>query len=84
MFVGVSRDRQGISSIWGASKWIAWWKDLPEGTGGRRKLCMVPCNSCHIYGTWRSKRVGEGFKVITLGVGNFYGGVEPSRHHETN
>ena len=21
---------------------------------------MVPCHSCHIYGTWRSKEVGRG------------------------
>ena len=25
---------------------------------------MVPCHSCHIYGTWRSKEVGGGFAVI--------------------
>ena len=25
---------------------------------------MVPCQSCNIYGTWSSKEVAEGFKVI--------------------
>ena len=27
---------------------------LPGGTGGRRKLCMVPCHSYYIWGTKRS------------------------------
>ena len=28
------------------------------------KLCMVSFHSCHIYGTWSSKEVEEGFKVV--------------------
>ena len=31
-------------------------------TGGKRKLCMVPCHSGHIYGIWRSKEVGDVLK----------------------
>ena len=53
---------------------------------------MLPCHSCYIYGTWRSKEVGaKVFKVIvwreaeaeegevtkSKGCGNFYGWVEP-------
>ena len=33
-------------------------EDCPEvcfGTSGRRKLCMVPCHSYHIYGFWTSR-----------------------------
>ena len=36
------------------------------GTGSRKKLCMVPCHSYYIYGTRRSKEVGEGFKMVEL------------------
>ena len=43
---------------------MAWRRGLIGGTGGRRKLCMVPCHSCYINGTLRSKEWG-GFKVIT-------------------
>ena len=32
------------------------------GTSGRRKLCMVSCHSCHIYGIERSKNVGKTLK----------------------
>ena len=32
----------------GASKELL--RGLLCGTSGRRKLCMVPCRSCHIYG----------------------------------
>ena len=40
------------------------------GNKGRRKLCKVPCHSCHIRRTWRSKEVGWDSKVIILrGVG---------------
>ena len=28
---------------------------------------MVPCRSCNIYGTWRSKEGKGGFKVIIWG-----------------
>ena len=50
---------------------------------------MLPCHSCYIYGTWRSKEVG-GFKVIVSreakggepesqrGGDNFYEAAEPS------
>ena len=49
------------------------------GTSGRRKLCMMPCHSCHIYGIWKSKEVGKALKPL-FGVAmqairrkNFYG-----------
>ena len=38
------------------------------GTSGWRKLCMVLCDSCHMYGIWRSKEVRKA-KVI-IGGGN--------------
>ena len=41
------------------SKWIAWPRRLSCGSGGRKKLCMLPCRSCHIYRIWRSKKVGK-------------------------
>ena len=40
---------------------IAWQAGFPERVGGRKKLCMVPCRSCNIYGTWRSEESGERF-----------------------
>ena len=43
------------------SKWGLLW-GLLCGTSGRRKLCMVPCCSCHIYGIWRSKKVEKTLK----------------------
>ena len=49
-----------VSSAWG-SKWRLLWGLLYE-TSGRRKLCMVPCRSYHIYGIWRSKEVGKALK----------------------
>ena len=49
-----------VSSAWG-SKWGLPW-GLLCGTSGRRKLCMVPCHRCHIYGIWRSKEVGKVLK----------------------
>ena len=40
---------------------------------------MMPCHSCHIYGIWRSKEVGDALK-LSFGVAmqttrrdNFYG-----------
>ena len=43
---------------------------------------MVPCNSCHIYGIWRSKEAGKALKSsfgvpmqATMRV-NFYGKEE--------
>ena len=58
MFVVVSRERWGVCLAWGASEWPC--RCLSYGTGGRGKLCMVPCHRCHIYGNWRSKEVGCG------------------------
>ena len=39
------------------------------GTSGSKKLCMVPCHSCHIYGIWtsRSKKVWGILKSHQLG-----------------
>ena len=47
-------------------KWIAWRRGFSGGTGGRKKLYMLLCHGCHIYGTWRRKEVGS-VKVIILG-----------------
>ena len=47
-------------------KWIAWRRGFSGGTGGRKKLYMLFCHGCHIYGTWRRKEVGS-VKVIILG-----------------
>ena len=52
------------TSAWG-SKWGLPWGSLC-GTSGKRKLCMVPCNICHIYGIWRGRGGGR-FEVIILG-----------------
>ena len=44
----------------GGGKRIDWQRNSQGGTGERRKLCMVPCHICHIYGTWKSKEgVGD-------------------------
>ena len=42
---------------------------LLRGTSGRKELCMVPYNSCHIYGIWtsRSKKEWEILKSHQLG-----------------
>ena len=34
---------------------------------GCRKQCIVLCHCCHIYGTSKSKEMGEHFKVIIWG-----------------
>ena len=65
---------------------MAWQGGLLEGTVGRRKLCMVPCRSCNIYGTWRT---GEGGKDLKSSYGGkpqrqgqiSIGGIDASRHH---
>ena len=39
-------------------------------TGGRKTLCMVPCNSRYIYGTWESKKVRgshKGWGAVFMG-----------------
>ena len=49
----------------------------------------APCHSCSIYGTWRSKEIEGGFKIIIWGEvkpqGKFLVGgvVDPSRHCQT-
>ena len=50
------------------------------------KLC---CYSYHIYGTWRSKKMGEEVSKQLFGGGKpqrgesvFMEGVDPSRHYE--
>ena len=55
------------------------------GTSGRRKLCMVPGHSCHIYGIWRSREVRNTLKSpirvvmqAKSGGGSFYGEAELS------
>ena len=55
-------------------------RGLPGGDGGRKKLCMIPCHSCHIYRNLRSKEVGEALKPLfgmtkqaTNGGDSFYG-----------
>ena len=54
------------SSDWG-SKWGLPWGSLC-GASGKRKICMVPCNICHIYGIWRN-RGGRRFEVIIWRAG---------------
>ena len=39
------------------------------GTGGRRKLCIVPCCSCYIYGLGGAKRWKGGFRGQRGGKG---------------
>ena len=39
---------------------------MPCGTNRMKKLCIIPCQSCYIYGIWKSKEVGY-FKVIISG-----------------
>ena len=51
MFVGAL-----IDLTWGVS--LAWGQVNRLKVGGR-KLYMLPCHSCYIYGTWRSKKVGD-------------------------
>ena len=48
-------------SPWG-SKWGLPWGSLC-GTSGKGKLCLVPCQVCHIYGIWRSRSEGH-FEII--------------------
>ena len=64
-------------------------KEVRRRAWGMKKLCMMPCHSCYVYGISRSKEVGmgRGFKVIIWGASHkgkrpiFMGGVEPSRPH---
>ena len=35
-------------------QWIPWWSGWPGGSNSRRKLCILPYHSCHIYRTWKS------------------------------
>ena len=44
VFLSVLRERWRIRSSWESSKKI-FLRDW-----GRRKLCMMSCHSCHIYG----------------------------------
>ena len=44
-------------------KWGLPW-GLLCGASGRRKLCMVPCHSCHTYGISRGKKVGDALKSL--------------------
>ena len=68
---GVLRERWGASLAWRASEWPG--KGVCLGrTGGRRKLCMVPCHSCRIYGAGSSKEVERVLK-------SSYGGVKKQR-----
>ena len=46
-----------VSFAWGQLNSLP--KRFALGYWGRRKLRMVPCHSCYIYGTWRSKEVGK-------------------------
>ena len=50
--------------------------ELPWGllcrTSGKRKLCMMPCHICHIYGIWRR---GGGCLKSSFGRGN----MQPTR-----
>ena len=45
------------------SKWGLPWGFLCWTSEGRRKLCMVSCCNCHIYGIWTSKKVGKTLKL---------------------
>ena len=78
-----------VSLAWGQvnslAKWFAWWD------WGRRKLYMMPCHSCDIYGTWRSKEVGseevlKSSYMMQDGKPQGWGAifireVDPFRHH---
>lgn len=44
-------------------------KRFARQIGGRKKLCMMPCHSFHVYGTWNSKEVGVG-----VGLKSSFGG----------
>ena len=37
---------------------IDWRGGMPERTGVRRELCVVPCRSCNIYEIWRGEEGG--------------------------
>ena len=56
-----------VNLAWG-SKWELPW-GLLCGTSRRRKLCMVPCRNCHIYGIWRSKKVEKTLKSSSHHLG---------------
>ena len=64
------------------SKWGLPW-DLLYATSGRRKLCIMPCHSFHIYRAWRSKEVRGshhlGWHCKLQGADKFYG--EGGSHH---
>ena len=49
---------QNSRSKWGLPWGLVCW------TNGRRKLCMVLCHACHIYGIWGSKEVEGQFRII--------------------
>ena len=56
----------GVNLTWGQ----ACWRGLPGKIAGRSKLFMVPCCSCYIYGTWRSKEFGR----VRKETKSFFGG----------
>ena len=80
MFFDVSRESWGVSLAW-MGKWIAWKRALPGGLGDRRKLCTLSCYSCHLPGTWRSKKVvgdvlNSSFGVAIQKGGNSFMGIK--------
>ena len=80
VFVGVSREL--IWQVNTGGKWIA------KGNGDERKLCMVHCHICNIYGTSRwwgaTLKSSYGKEQATKERRFFMGGVDPSRCHEQN
>ena len=59
MFVSTLMESSSDSLLWGASEYPGEEVFL-ERVGDWKKLCLVPCHSCYIYGTWRSEEVGRG------------------------
>ena len=67
-------------------------KRFARQIGGRKKLCMMPCHSFHVYGTWNSKEVGVGVGLKSsfgggqdiTGEDHFCGGggLDPSSHND--
>lgn len=52
---GVRLCAEGEKGLW--SKWITWQRCLSCEIEISRKLCLVPCHSCHIYETRMNNKV---------------------------
>ena len=69
------------AKVWPGGKWIVLGRGLPWERG-KKTLCIVPCHSCYIYETWKSKFKRWWKKPQRMGAIFMGTGVYLSRHHD--